>query len=476
MKYVLFLFLFFFVIVCTAKAKSNSLETLVLHCKTYIAVKHYAPHKRQKIDGNFILVLQNQLSLDSFIYLHSKSKAKLNWLVQQNNTPFHSFAQYSRISKNIKTPLENISQEQAIIGIVRLWAYIDYYFPYNAYLYDWDKKLEKALQMVYTPNFHYKQYDESLKYLRDSTLDSHSHFRDKNKHISTKFEVLPICFNEKGIIQSVYNEQLNLKKNDTILAINGNPIQNICFKNSNINSKSTSFCAIHNADTIKNVLIKRKNEMVSVEFLAKNRMPIMQWYDKHYTQKEDSIYFDNDEILYIDANNLTKNKFRYYKNKLKSVKHCILDLRGYPQNGLTNQLVSFFYTKETKSYGLIFPKIKHPKTFEYRYVKSSKGMFSHRKNVVLMDSWSQSWTETLLIELQNNPNNILIGDYSANGIGQVSFFLNLPGNISFTTSHLGMCNKNGKVLFPDGIKPNHIENTKDTQLLIQKALKELQKP
>ena len=431
------------------------------------------PKKSNKVDTDLCLVKHYWIS--NFGFLDKNMQNKL-WQMSKNriNNLNYEFKHHSSKEKHSKlsySDLEKINYNNSIIGIARLWNYINYYYPHICQLKNWENVLEESL--VFVNNFvDYRDYLNALKYIANETKDDHSSFNfNKNSQIKKYPNTLPVNYKSienKLVITKIFKENFALKINDTILKINNKTlIENKDFFVSKELKLETSPIRLSSDSNI--VSIKRNNKILNIvltkeDLMSGKKLFFLNWY------KKDSMNFEAYNTLYVDGNQGTKSEYKYLKKNIENYESFVLDLRGYPNN--TKYFSSLFLKNGPVTYALVRPVRNNPGKFKLQQIKQKKGKVKDQKIYVLVNQYTNSASETECIELMNNPNVKFVGSYTSSSIGGKFQKLILPGSFSFTTSTIGIVTSKKKNLHPNGIPINYlVEDENDLEKEIIKILK-----
>lgn len=143
--------------------------------------------------------------------------------------------------------------------------------------------------------------------------------------------------------------------------------------------------------------------------------------------------------------------------------HIILDARDYP-TGYNTLYLPKFLSKNLKSVAKYsFPSVEHPGIFvkidsALTYYDSSLFNFDKAfsgKLYVLIDGQTISQQETVCMIIKTYyPNAVFIGQTTAGTNGDITGFINLPGNMKFTYTSIDFHFANGTQIQRNGIKPD----------------------
>ncbi len=477
-------------------------DSLYYKVKVWGFVKYFSDNKKH-IDEDLILLIENKIDIEEFIAknyfvqkiaIKDKKVAKECCIVEHTwikNCPIISAENKKELLAMSKNRINNLNYEfkhlnykenntykkisytskkdvdynLSIIGISRLWNYLNYFYPHICELKNWDIVLKNALKIV-QKEYNYHKYLAALSFISENTLDGHSHFGSFVKY-PYNFYTKTIAIDYKSIdnkliVTKVLKKEYPLKINDTILKVNNKSlIENENFfvsKELHLNIYPIRFNTNYNV-----LLIKRDNEILSIKLDSVHYIDKLSlFYAKLY--EKDTLDFSKQKTLYIDLNNLSKNEYVYVKNNYNKYDKFVLDLRGYPDSKYTSLISRLFYKNTEKAYGIVRPIRNNPGKFKIKYFKLKEGKVVAKKIYVIVNQYTNSAAETECVILMNNPNVKFVGSYTSSSLGGHYQKLILPGELYFSTSTIGVVPSNGKTLHPNGIPIDFlVPNEKDLE-------------
>lgn len=193
----------------------------------------------------------------------------------------------------------------------------------------------------------------------------------------------------------------------------------------------------------------------------------------------------NDDILYINLQNLTQSTLKQNLDSIKSAKKIIIDLRGYPKrNEKTWQtLANVFFSDRNNVKFIAHPKIQNPFFEDVIYtdftgwnIKKNKEI--NAKIVLLVYEGSVSFQESITTYLKGNNYATIMGRPTAGANGDRNDIA-LLNEMEYSYTGLKVRNPNGSFFHSIGIEPDviieenidDIKNGKDT--FIEKAIEYL---
>jgi C-terminal processing protease CtpA/Prc len=193
---------------------------------------------------------------------------------------------------------------------------------------------------------------------------------------------------------------------------------------------TTLFILLRNEDTL---LVQSKNYQVYDLFKAERKK------DKE-NEKKQLYKWVNDSIAYFDLRSATADNFNKNYKPIKSASTIILDLRCYPSTDLILNLTNAFVPPNSFfAYGT-YPDVRSPGMVRYQKSTSdnigSEHYFKGRV-IVLVNEWTQSYSEYLTMALQANPKTITVGNYSSGSDGNITEIV-FPGGVKTIYSGIGI--------------------------------------
>ena len=400
---------------------------LIAILKKELSLEDFVAKRNKKIEK----VSKEEFS-DDYKLLSQESEKYLSFLLEQKNPVNYSFKNTKKASNlrllNEEYYIEEKSKEYKLLGIFRLWNYLNYFFikPNSKQIIE--NSLSKSIQYIIDNEV--IAYEKALYNCYTNLNDGHSEcfYQDKNKkraHIDATLNhfgftnLLPFKtfkVNDKFIIYEVIDKNNGLQKNDTIIKINN--LDASYYYNEHF--KAFSFM---NSDSLK---------------ITTNR-------DEHLLLKSNSMnygdYINSDNYIsglknYYYISKFEKNEFTKLKKSIKNNDDVIIDCRNYPENVKINRgSEKLIQTpKRTLLYSFLIPKKKSISEYKTQMEINSRKSNYKGKITLIINKSTQSWAEFIVLSLSMNDNVEIIGTYSSNAIGQCDYILPLPGNYFFMTS------------------------------------------
>jgi hypothetical protein len=443
----------------------------------------------EHVKENLLCRLSNDWIWDC-ILISDVNKKLLFSIVESKNekiliekTNFLSKNLLKKSIESVNYPHDTANNLLFLLGISKLWNYLNYFYPHRCSLSDFDSCLIKSLRIYFTHSS-YNSYVESISYLLTSLNDPHTtaffnYPRRKTLLYKDVYKVFPInvlATDKYFIINRLLYKDIPLSVGDTILSIN-NRQPNMFFINAtNLKSIDTlyqrhvinctkldSLTVVCTNNGIKRTCLFQKDRFISLE----------QWLDINF-EFDDSLPFISDNILYINCNTIQSRKqLQSIKLSINKFDSLIIDLRGYPKSNLSNEFVECLtYPTDQPSRYLIYQDYSHPGTFFLKPIVEKGSYKGGKKIYVLINNFTQSWSETLALILAKNKDVTFIGQNTGNALGQVDFVLSLPPDISVLVTDIGQIGFSNGVNYPFGIIPdyriNYINTAKEIKEIIYK--------
>lgn len=357
-----------------------------------------------------------------------------------------------------------------LLSVFRFWNMVEYFFPCK-YMTDkeWNEVLpEYILRMVHPKG----SYLREVRRMIAEIDDNHAQYGGGISELFGSYRVpLNIEFIEgKLIVVTPDTVSIKIKRNapfmqgDEIVAVENRPVEYYI-------AQAHEFvpCSNENdvlAATANLILRSKKNRQLSICYRRNGvtrdtltnvvRMPghfscIYLWkYHKTFSILEDS-------IGYIWPSNFSKDVMVEIANGIKKTRGLIIDLRCYPTAEFIPFMREYIVPDNIKPpFCELYPIIVFPGIFykePYAWDTSTGNKYAN-PIIILVNSNTQSYAETCIQWMQNNPNVIVIGSQSAGANGNISEFT-LPQGIFGAFSGLGWFYPDGWVVNRQGVKINH---------------------
>lgn len=366
------------------------------------------------------------------------------------------------------------------LALFRYWNVIHYFFPYR-YQMDtaWTSRFHELVpvfaQVHDTPSYRY-----ALHRLTAAVQDGHAIMRRDNRmQIPGRF-FLPAQFvvlEGKVLVQNSYliadnslqpgDEILTYQQQpteiwlDTMLPVipaSGDPLYShyLGWYLQRTDSSEISMTVRRGELTFDVTVPTYLHSQLATKSLSRSiQLPKHQWFDER--------------VAYLKIYAMSLKEFTEAYSLYQQADALILDLRGYPvDSGTFSKLMRHLLKGRTSALSFVRPSKGQPGAF-HRFYDSKTGSWwpfgkAEQKPVIaLMNAWSMSQSETNLMQLQQYPNTLLLGNNTAGANGDVTY-VTVPGDYQLYFSGLG-------VYYPDGTQMQRYGVLPD--LLVQQTEEDL---
>jgi C-terminal processing protease CtpA/Prc len=405
------------------------------------------------------LLMNNQWMNDT-VCLFPGLKADLD-TIWTRHTGINNFASNKSMAGNIRLKNEPVYPEFPnetirLLGLFRYWNVINYFYVYKNYMDEsWDKILYEFIS-------DFKQADTNEKYhqaiyrLTNQLRDAHASYPPtidgvvfgpyrpnfRMAFIDSTFIISKIRMPEYGKENFEIGDMVLKVDNQDIHALSDSLGQYVCGGNYWSNQSflcnailsrkdsTTLFTLVRGNDTL---LVKSKNYPVYPMFQAERKK-------EKKNEKKPLYQWINDSIAYFDLQSATPDNFAKNYKSVRSASTIILDLRCYPHSHLILNLTDAFVPPNSFFAYVTYPDVRFPGLV--RYIKSSSNNIGHKdyfkgKVIVLVNEWTQSYSEYTTMALQANPKTITVGNFSSGSDGNITTF-EFPGGINTIYSGIGI--------------------------------------
>jgi C-terminal processing protease CtpA/Prc len=351
-------------------------------------------------------------------------------------------------SKKYLSLADTLSKEEKLLGVVKIWTIVNYFYPYpDQITVNWEKSLERYLELSQNTSSD-KEYYMLIQEIMAKLNDSHvSTFHSSILDFSEIF-VAPVQFDwieDKVIVTAIDSSvKANINVGDEITAIDDFTINDILKKETERISSSNHqglLATVINpgyfTGTLKSKIkfdIKTNGKQKTVEIpRTKYIFQFMGFGDN----RQASNIFDN-EIGYLNLAALTNSAdLENELIKMKDTKSLILDLRkSYPTADYQKFLQMLCQsTVVTRKSEVPVISASHAKIWQYdKCTISPVSSFSYEKPIaVLIDKTMISRPEDVAIALKSFPNVLFVGEQTQGTDGEMTkIYLPGGGETSFT--------------------------------------------
>lgn len=407
----------------------------------------------------------NDYALINFEWMNDTTSFDLTIKQQlQNMFKNHSgeayFVDYRKITGNIEAVNEKIYPDTIpeynirLLGLFRYWNIVNYFNPNKNYMDgSWDQTLFEAIPRFEAASTR-KDYHLAIYWLTNKLKDTHcSHGFLTDEVVSGQYRpnFQMIKIKDDFIINKIKilaKDDL-FKIGDRIIRINNEAVKGLYDSlqqftgGSNYWAEQSFVCAamLSAYDSVSNFMVARGSDTLTIVSKNKKRQDYQQ-YTKNILRKrkKEKLYeWLSDSIAYLDLQCLTPANFNKNYLPIKNAKGIILDLRCYPENQVILNLVNAFVPPSPFFAYAVYPDIRFPGLL--RSIKTSgkigKKNYFKGQVIVLVDEWTESFSEYLTMALQANPNTKVIGSSSSGADGDITM-LEFPRKVKTIYSGLSI--------------------------------------
>jgi carboxyl-terminal processing protease len=367
-----------------------------------------------------------------------------------------------------------------LLSLARYWNIIEYFYPYKELLDNWDAVLKEMIP-VFLNVSNEVEYYKALLLLNSKIKDSHAmtnvlpttYYRSVfgNKLIPD----IALTYASDTIVIAATRENItDLKKGDILIAMDNIPVHKWIDSMSTLGSYS--FRDLSRMTAIFHRSISQQHIWTMMRDTSLYDINVSyEETDKPKIQFKQALPIIPSDILYINADGLTKADFRRSLRKNKSSK-IILDLRCYPSFELNHMIAKKFSARKKEYIHFSVPNYTRLGTFKKVKIKTPFALFKNQNTLVaLVSEKTKSAAESLVMSLQTSDYCIVMGLHTAAANGDV-VHIPMPGGYFMPFSSIGVYYPNGSILQHNGVSidyPIHLsikEAIQDEDPLIHKAI------
>lgn len=366
--------------------------------------------------------------------------------------------------------LSNPDYGYRLLTVFRFWNMVEYFFP-SKYLTDkdWNDVLPEYIRRMAHPTGSYLR--ETRRMIAELD-DNHAQYGGGIFELFGRYRVPLNTGFVEGRLIVVTPDTVPVKSErkapfqvgDEIVAVEDKPVEYYMAQTREFISCSNGNDVL--AATADQILRTKENRPLSIRYRRNGvtrdtladvtKMPgHFSWnylwkYHRTFSMLEDS-------IGYICPDKLSKEEIPEISNGLKKTRGLIIDLRYYPSQDF-NEFVSQYIVPDDVKYTVRFtypdlalPGVFYARDYSYPTYKTEK---YNAPIIIMVNEGTQSYGETSVQKIQNNPYTITIGSQSAGANGNISKFT-LPRGILGAFSGLGWYYPDGWVVNQQGVKIDH---------------------
>lgn len=423
-------------------------------------------------EGKFSSDLKNKLL---HVYENRWSEANNHYYIGIENETVKPIFKNEAAYENMPYPDAGFR----LLSLMRYWNIIQYYYPYrNLIEKNWDKVFDQYLsQFILSKNE--LEYEIVTLKLIGEIEDSHAYIWsgvDKIDQLKGNFfspskvefiEDKLVVTDHFGGSPKIYTP---FKVGDIITHINDKTVEYLVdnlktfYPGSNERTRKRDLAHEILRSTNNKIKIKLLRdglpETKELTLYPRNELNIFDFYNKK--NKENFFKVLESDIGYINTSSFLPTHMYELREKLRSTKAVIIDLRHAPAEAdIYQQLGSLFIDSSVPFVSTGVMNMNKPGEFILRAPRKIHpfGDTYKGKVIVLVNENTQSSQEYIAMALRAGLNTTLLGNATAGADGNITS-LHLPGGISTTISGIAILYPDGKQTQKIGIIPDlFIERT-----------------
>lgn len=439
----------------------------------------FLPHIHSK---NFDSLLYSwSRSFGSSLQTVNKENHYIGFVPDEGNPIFKNEESYPRMKWD--------DDGMKLLSLFRYWNSINYFFPYkNLIGKDWDSVLKEYIPKLIHTNDELS-YKLVLLELTKEINDSHAGIYTFGDSIDEFYGLNTPPLSTRFIDGQLAITYIDTKETSADLAI-GDIITEIDHKKVGelLKEKAKYIPASNNSSLLRYVndyILKTNNDFTTLSLKKINgttaTVSIKTVPNETFLEENKIIPVYKEigsDIGYIYPAIITENEMHTVMKKFMKKKGIIIDLRCYPKAFTTSTISGYFFPEAKEFAQLKATSLQHPGKFTtVDRVKIGKTNSNYYKGkvAILVDEYTQSTSEFLVMALQTAPKSAVIGSQTAGTDGNVSS-IHLPGSITTSISGLGVNYPDGKESQRAGVfidiqaKPTLESLRKGQDPLMQKAM------
>jgi C-terminal processing protease CtpA/Prc len=415
--------------------------------------------------------------IDDTTYLSPYNSKRLRYIFE-NRQPGKNFyiSRRSRVGnpdfKNEKLYSDLLlpSEPYRILGLVRFWNIINYYFPY-LYLLDrqWDDVLSTYIPRFVNITSDY-EYFRKIQELVTQINDAHGMVFSGKYNYFSSMHMVPLKFasiNNETFVVELLNDSLcqnaGIQKGDKLLKMDIFEVDVIrshharFMPSSNktyLNYKIDQWLSLVKTDSVS-LELEREDKIIKTRIASVNNSRKIKLHpDKKYAFTNWKLI--SDSIGYINMGMFSKLDINPAYNKLKHTKYLIIDSRNYP-NWVVYPLANKLLRTRKIFMHITEPDYDYPGHVKYIPPMKAGTLYNtdyyKGKIILLVNSETMSRAEFTAMAIMQAENVTVIGTQTAGADGDVSV-IPFPGGIYCYYSGLGVFHPDGKDTQRIGLVPD----------------------
>ncbi len=487
------------VLSCSNKIKFNDLLlNEVIDTIQYTPLTEQNPHP----DINQYTLIDNKWFGDS-VYLNSQVQKRLDklflnysgWKKERATSFVYNRGNEGTVRQSNEKAYENFNNENIrLLGLFRYWNMINYFYPYkNSMDESWDQALYESIPLFRRATSK-EAYHKAIYQLTNRLRDTHASYPATVDGVvfgkyRPNFRMMNV--NDTLVINRIRDKESyvdDFKVGDIVLEVGGmdamllyDSLQAyVCGSTHWSNVSFACNAVLSRQDSTTQFTILRGQDTLRLQSTNSTAWDLSQKRVLREKANEKNVLYKwmNDSVAYFD---LTSATYRNFKRNYKPIRHArtiILDLRCYPDNHLIMRLADAFVPQKSLFAYVTYADTDFPGMLRTHRSSNYVGHKDYYKgNVfVLVNEWTQSYSEYLTMLLQANPNTITVGRSSSGSDGNVSM-LTFPGGVKALYSGIGIYypgmipTQRVGVKIDYVVEPSVISIKNKRDLILQKAIK-----
>ena len=396
------------------------------------------------------------------ICLNTDLKEKLETIFYSHTGKVSNFVYNKSMVGNIRLknePEYDISyypdQSLSLLALFRYWNVINYFYVYKNEAYNWEKVLYESIPRFLSISSK-KQYHMEIYRLTNRLHETHASLPatvDGEVFGPYRPNFRMMCIDSTFVISNIRVadfEKENFHPGDIVLQVDNQDIrplydsllQFVSGGNYWINQTLGCNAVLSRYDSTTLFTILRGGDTLKILSVNHTAWDIKQSELKVERENEKSTLYKwiNDSIAYFDLRSATPKNFKKNYQSIKSASSIILDLRCYPHTHLILNLTDAFVPPNSFFAYSSYPDTRFPGMVRYNKTTSNRiGSDNYYKGrvIILINEWTQSYSEYTTMALQANPKTITVGNSSSGSDGNISIF-KFPGGIQSIFSGIGI--------------------------------------
>lgn len=352
-----------------------------------------------------------------------------------------------------------------LLSLFKYWNIVNYCFPYRELC---DQKWYSVLEGM-LPEFvgaaDREQYVLACLRLVAKIDDSHGFFVLDDSILRLRFGLLKVPFEtrfvENKLVVTMYTGEDvsvrdNIKIGDIITAIEGEPVDDlvrrlwpyVAASNDAVKLREISSMLLRGNSNRVSLTVLRENRSVDLNVSRYDRRWLNIPNDYNPRPEEEGYRVLGNNIGYVLPSNCkAENRDEGIKMVLDGTAGLIVDLRCYPSDYISLGFLKYLEHASEKFSLVSYANVSYPGYFfivnggDYPNREMSQNCYRNRV-VVIVNEYTQSQAEDLVLGFQLCPNVVVIGSTTAGADGAI-VEINLPESIVTNMTGIG-------VYYPDG--------------------------